>query len=66
MPGTKSIVLDHHTVLRICNALNAEAAVFDVHASNPAYGASQRSMFTVGARDNRLLSKNLLEQWDKA
>jgi hypothetical protein len=64
MTGTKSIVLDKHALLRICNALNVEAAAFEAQAN---YGKhlpkDTRDVLRYSARDNRELTKNLLAQW---
>lgn len=66
MPGTKSIVLDKHTVLLICNALNLEASTFDTLSENSAFPPQSRELFAISARDRRSISRNLIDQWDKA
>ena len=63
---TKSITLDLRTLFRICDALNAQAATFETQADfGNQLPKDTCEVLRNSARDNRSLTKSLLEQWEK-
>jgi hypothetical protein len=65
--GTRKIIMDKRMLLRICNALNAEAASFETQAdADSQLLRSARDVLRYTARDNRALTASLLRQWDTA